>query len=172
MIATPERRRLLRDPRLWAALVLAAALIAPNLIWNAANRFATFSHTADNANWAGSLVHPLKALEFLATQFGVFGPVLFAALGVIALRTWRHGLPASDRLLLAFALPVLAVTAQAFLSPRTRIGPPSSVSQRSSQTATMIRNWSVVYGFAAPHPAFCRADRGDSTAGMADAGGG
>ena len=144
MIATPERRRLLRDPRLWAALALAAALIAPNLIWNAANRFATFSHTADNAKWAGSLVHPLKALEFLATQFGVFGPVLFAALGVITLRAWRNGLPASDRLLLAFALPVIAVvTAQAFLSrAHANWAAVSYVAAVVLVTATMIRELS------------------------------
>ena len=145
MIATPERRRLLRDPRLWAALALAAALIAPNLIWNAANRFATFSHTADNAKWAGSLVHPLKALEFLATQFGVFGPVLFAALGVIALRAWRRRpAGASDRLLLAFALPVLAVvTAQAFLSrAHANWAAVSYVAAVVLVTATMIRELS------------------------------
>ncbi len=117
MIATPDRRHLLRDARLWIALMLGLALIAPNLIWNAGNRFATFSHTADNAKWTGSLVHPLKALEFLASQFGVFGPILFAGLITIAVRAYRRGVAAGDRLLLAFALPVLAVvTVQAFLS--------------------------------------------------------
>ena len=91
MIATPDRRHLLRDARLWAALALGLALIAPNLVWNAANRFATFSHTADNAKWTGSLVHPLKALEFLASQFGVFGPILFAGLITIAARAYQIG---------------------------------------------------------------------------------
>ena len=58
-------------------------VVSPNLYWNLANGFATFGHTADNAKWSGSLVHPLKALEFFGAQFGVFGPVLFGALLII-----------------------------------------------------------------------------------------
>ena len=49
LIVTPERRGVLRDGRLWAALALGIALIVPNLTWNVSNSFATFSHTADNA---------------------------------------------------------------------------------------------------------------------------
>lgn len=117
MVATPDKRWLLRDARWWAALAIGIALIAPNLIWNASHSFATFSHTADNAKWGGSLVNPGKAAEFLLAQFGVFGPILFGALIAITIRAWRDGLPEADRLLLAFALPVvIVVTAQAFLS--------------------------------------------------------
>jgi 4-amino-4-deoxy-L-arabinose transferase-like glycosyltransferase len=114
---TPDRRSLLRDARLWVALGLAALLIVPNLYWNLTHGFATFSHTADNAKWTGSLLNPLHAFEFIASQFAVFGPILFAALAVIAVRAWRTGVAESDRLLLAFALPVIAlVGVQAFLS--------------------------------------------------------
>lgn len=114
---TPDRRWLLRDRRLWLALAIGLALIAPNLIWNATNKFATFSHTADNAKWGGALFHPVKAIEFFVAQFGVFGPVLFGVLLVAAVRWWRHGLPDTDRMLLAFCLPIVAiVTTQAFLS--------------------------------------------------------
>lgn len=66
-----------RVRELAVALTLALALIAPNLVWNAQNSFATFTHTADNAGWHGSLFHPDKAAEFVAAQFGVFGPILF-----------------------------------------------------------------------------------------------
>jgi hypothetical protein len=97
-------------------------LIAPNIVWNAQNEFATFSHTADNANWGRSFVHPLKALEFAGGQLGVFGPVLFPAYLVFCVRWFRApSLRASgggtQRLLIAFSLPVLTLmTAQAFLS--------------------------------------------------------
>src|SRR5262249_27958412 len=67
--ATPARRWILKDVRLWAAVAIGLLLIAPNLIWNSANSFATFSHTADNARWGGSLINPLKALEFFGGQF-------------------------------------------------------------------------------------------------------
>lgn len=116
-VATPERRSILRDPRLYLALAIGAAMIVPNIAWNEAHSFATFSHTADNAKWGGRIGNPLKALEFLGAQFGVFGPILFAALLVISWRAWKEGLPPADRLLLSLSLPlVIAITVQAFLS--------------------------------------------------------
>jgi hypothetical protein len=114
---TPASRHLLRDPRLWVALALGLLLIAPNMAWNHANSFATFSHTADNAKWGGALLNVGKGLEFAAAQLGVFGPILFVALLALAARAWREGLPETERLLLFFTAPVLlAITAQAFVS--------------------------------------------------------
>jgi 4-amino-4-deoxy-L-arabinose transferase-like glycosyltransferase len=117
LIATPERRWLLRDARLYTSLAIGLLLIAPNLVWNQLNGFATFAHTADNAKWTGSLFNPGNALEFIGAQFGVFGPILFGALLAITGRACRARLPAADPLVVAFALPVLVVvTAQALLS--------------------------------------------------------
>ena len=114
---TPARRTILRDPRPWAAVAIGVALIMPNLAWNRAHSFATFAHTAENANWHGIPFHPLKALEFLGGQLGVFGPFYFGGLLLIANRARRTSLPEPDRLLLAFSLPLIAIiTAQAFLS--------------------------------------------------------
>ncbi|KAB2848658.1 MAG: phospholipid carrier-dependent glycosyltransferase [Hyphomicrobiaceae bacterium] len=118
LLATPARRHLLKDRRVLAAFTLGLLLIIPNILWNASNSFATFAHTADNANWrTGALLRPLKALEFFGSQFGVFGPVLFGTLLVIAWRAWRTKPPEADRLLMWFALPILSiVTTQALLS--------------------------------------------------------
>jgi 4-amino-4-deoxy-L-arabinose transferase-like glycosyltransferase len=115
-------RDLLGDVRLYAALALGFTILAPNIIWNIQNSFATFSHTADNANWSGSLVKPLKALEFVGGQFGVFGPILFACLAVYCVRwLFNTGLRNEGgdriRLLLVFSIPViLLMTGQALLS--------------------------------------------------------
>jgi 4-amino-4-deoxy-L-arabinose transferase-like glycosyltransferase len=106
---TPARRGILKDYRLYLGFALGFLLIAPNLAWNASNAFATFSHTADNANWGGPLLRPGKALEFFASQFGVFGPVLFGAFLVIIWRAWKTGVPETDRMLLAFSVPIVAV---------------------------------------------------------------
>ncbi len=65
LVLTPERRSILKDYRLYLALALGLCMIVPNLVWNYAHAFATFSHTADNANWSGSLLHPDKALAVL-----------------------------------------------------------------------------------------------------------
>lgn len=117
LAVTPERRSLLRDARLWAGLALGVLLIVPNMLWNAQNSFATFSHTADNANWGSQLFNPGKMLEFVGAQFGVFGPILFGTLLVLIVRFWKNPPNGADRLLLAFALPVLCiVTVQAFIS--------------------------------------------------------
>lgn len=114
---TPERRSLLKDPRLYVGLALGALMILPNIAWNLEHQFATFSHTADNAKWEGELFHPHKALEFFGAQFGVFGPILFAALLVISWRATQKRLADEDRLLLTFSLPIIAlITVQALLS--------------------------------------------------------
>ncbi|MGE0630602.1 MAG: ArnT family glycosyltransferase [Hyphomicrobiaceae bacterium] len=138
---TPERRWLLRDRRLWLAFGLGVVLIVPNLLWNAGNGFSTFAHTADNAKWSGSLFRPGKALEFLGAQFGVFGPILFGAYLVIAWRWLRRGLEPSDRLLLAFSLPIIAVvTVQAFISrAHANWAAPAYVSATVLVVATMLR---------------------------------
>ncbi len=119
-VVAPGHRALLRRPHVWVALAIAAVMITPNLMWNTAHDFATFAHTADNAKWTHSPFHPEKALEFIAAQFGVMGPVLFGSLLAIAWRTLKAfspPAPDTDRLLLAFSLPILAVViVQAFLS--------------------------------------------------------
>lgn len=140
--ATPEQRWIVRDRRWWTALAIGAVMIAPNLIWNAQHRFATFAHTADNAKWGGALFHPHKAIEFFGSQFGVFGPILFGALLVVAVRAYRQGLPPADRLLLSFALPmVLIVTMQAFLSrAHANWAAVSYVAATILVTATMLRD--------------------------------
>lgn len=120
-LATRTGRSLLRDIRLYGALGIAAAMIAPNLWWNAQNKFATFAHTADNANWSGSFLHLDNALEFVGGQFAVFGPILFAGLLILVLR-WRRaatltGNTDAERLLFCFCLPVLAaILLQALIS--------------------------------------------------------
>ena len=142
LAVTPSRRAVLADKRLYIALVIAAAMIAPNIAWNQANTFVTFGHTADNAKWGGSLIHPGKGLEFLGSQLGVFGPILFVTLAAVTWNAWREGLPGPDRLLLAFALPVLVViTVQAFVSrAHANWAAVSYVSATILVVATLVRN--------------------------------
>lgn len=114
----PSRRALL-SLRGGAAAVLAGLLVAPHFAWNAANDFATVSHTVDNANLGGDLFNPENALSFVVDQLGVFGPISFLALigGLIVARTKDADLRARDRWLLCFILPVLVfILGQAVLS--------------------------------------------------------
>ncbi|WP_333833980.1 ArnT family glycosyltransferase [Rubrimonas sp.] len=85
------------------ALGAAAAALAPNLIWNFAHSGATLAHTLDNAGVSTGL-RPLALLEFLGAQFGVMGPLLFAAwLSAV----WR----APRGPLVWFSAPIMALVA-------------------------------------------------------------
>jgi hypothetical protein len=120
-VDAPARRALVSRQGL-AALALFGAIVSGNVLWNAANDFATVSHTAANANWGASLFNPGELITFLTDQLGVFGPVFFPALIaalIAATRSARLDVSAANpRLMLAlFSAPVLViVSAQAFIS--------------------------------------------------------
>jgi hypothetical protein len=102
----PEERRHLRP--LLGAVALALLIYSPNFWWNWSNGFVSYLHTRDNAALSGPLFHPEAFLEFLGSQFGVFGPLFFA--GLIWLIVIPRGLSESRaRLLVAFALPTLTM---------------------------------------------------------------
>ncbi len=117
-VATDRRaREALGGWRGAAILGVALLLVAPNLLWNASHGFATFSHTAANANWDEFPIHVTSAAEFLGSQFVVFGPILFAALLLIGFRAFKNGETQPQLRLLAFSLPVLLLlTVQALFS--------------------------------------------------------
>ena len=112
----PGDRWILRDRRGWLIAALALSILAPNLMWNAANQFATVGHLGDNANLRGELFNLDHAAEFIGQQAGVFGPLPFLVLAWRAVAWARGRASRAERFLLAFALPqLLAVTLQAFL---------------------------------------------------------
>lgn len=104
-----EARAALRRREFWLALAIAALMLVPNIHWNIANGLVTLRHTGENIQGGGLRFDPLKALEFLAAQFAVLGPVVFGGLLVLLLRLRRMPLEQADRLMLAFALPPLAI---------------------------------------------------------------
>ena len=105
-----DAHRLLRGREPWIALAIGTALIAPNLLWNLHNGLVTFGHTRAVLDAEHSFgLHPVQAFEFLAAQFAVIGPVVFAVLIVAFGRMRSSALTAPDRLMLAFAIPPLAL---------------------------------------------------------------
>jgi hypothetical protein len=96
----------------WLALGLAAITVAPNLIWVLQNNLAPFRNIAGVVQTdKGFGLHPLAALEFLAAQFAIFGPVVFATF-VYAIAKVRspEGVQAAG-IMLSFALPPLVIIA-------------------------------------------------------------
>ena len=113
----PDARHLLRRPDLWIALAIALTLLAPNLWWNAEHHFATINEVENNLRGDGLKFNTGHALEFIASQFGVLGPILFGALLVAIVRVTALTLNRADRLMLAFAIPQLAlITAVAWIT--------------------------------------------------------
>lgn len=120
VLVSRETRRAWSLPNAALAIAAFGVVMAPNLIWNAGHGFATVQHTAANANWGEGhqLFNFAELGDFLASQFGTFGPIPFAVLiGGSILLAWRRRLQPADILLLCFAAPpLLIVTGQAFIS--------------------------------------------------------
>jgi len=113
----PTARIWWRDAFIAAGVFL--AVISPNIIWNLQNDLTTLSHTANNVDWVRQDTISLNvssAVEFLLSQFGVFGPVIFAAYLVALVLAVRSG-SWLDRWLVVLSAPILLlVTIQALLS--------------------------------------------------------
>lgn len=112
--AVDDRARALlrrRDP--WIALCVALLILLPNVWWNAANGFATLRHTADNVQGTGARYSVLKLMEFVSAQFVIAGPILFASFLVALARIGTFAFTREDKLMFAFALPVLALVSAA-----------------------------------------------------------
>jgi 4-amino-4-deoxy-L-arabinose transferase-like glycosyltransferase len=70
-------RALLASPELRLALILAVIVALPNILWNAANGFVAFRYAGGNVIGEPIELSVMRPLEFLATQFAVFGPAVF-----------------------------------------------------------------------------------------------
>jgi Dolichyl-phosphate-mannose-protein mannosyltransferase len=109
---------LIKRPQTWGVLAIAVIIVAPNIYWNVANHFVTFHHTGHNITGSGFHFNFTAPFEFIAAQFGLPGPLVFAAFLAIVAQIGRTRLAREDRLMLAFALPVLTlIVALALLRP-------------------------------------------------------
>lgn len=119
IVDRPTRTALLSRGGL-AALVVAVLVLAPNLAWNAAHKFATVSHTSDNAHWDEAAFDFGHLGTFVVDQMAVFGPltlIVLAAGLALLVRPRDRAIFTRDMWLLAFiAPPLLVIAAQAVIS--------------------------------------------------------
>ena len=128
-IATPAIRPWLRRPHPWLACLLALALFAPVLLWNADHQWASFAKQGGRAGVFDISRAPQYLGEFVGGQAGLATPLIFLlCLAGIALATRRarSGTPAWT-LLLALTLPPLLVFAQHALGDRVQANWPAII---------------------------------------------
>ena len=114
LILDERYRRHLKNPKLYLSIITAASIYFPNLLWNAMHHYITFVHTKNLSGIEkSSFLHFNKMVEFLASQFLVFGPIFFG----VFLYLLKDITKPKYRLLFCFSLPFLAIiTLQALLS--------------------------------------------------------
>jgi hypothetical protein len=94
----------LRKPWLWAATLLALAVVSPVLIWNMHNHWVSFAYQTQHG--AGGNWQTLHALRFGLVQLVAFGPLLcWGAMGM------RGVVPAQRWLVAFFVIPFAVLAA-------------------------------------------------------------
>jgi membrane-associated phospholipid phosphatase len=137
----PAACALWRQRSIWFALLIALLVVAPNLIWNATHNFVTFRHTQGNILGGGFNLSPLGALGFVASQFAVCGPIVFAAFLLALARPSRFRLERADLCMIAFALPalILVTLAALFTSAEANWAATSAISITVLAVAILVR---------------------------------
>ncbi|MBR0566808.1 glycosyltransferase family 39 protein [Azoarcus sp. L1K30] len=120
LLADPDGRRQLLRPGPWVGLLVAGAILAPNLWWNWQHDFPTIRHTAEitRVGVGARSVDVEEFGEFIGAQWLSFGPLLLPILlwAMLRLRpTWTEP---RFRFLLGFALPLLFIVGLQALTGR------------------------------------------------------
>ena len=96
-------------------ILLTSALIAStNLYWNYLNDFATVNHTISNANLSVITLNYNNVIDFLSSQFLVFGPLLFLIYLLVIINSFFKNRETSLFAMISFPI-ILLITIQSFL---------------------------------------------------------
>jgi len=158
LLAVPTLRGWLWRPWPWLGGLLAVAIFAPVIAWNASHEWAGFAKQGGRA--AG--FRPAHAAQFLAElvggQIGLMTPLIFflscAGIAVALRAAWRRRDPAAI-LLVALTLPALLVFLQHTLAERVQANWPVILYPSAILAATMasgkifrsLRPAAIVLGF-------------------------
>jgi 4-amino-4-deoxy-L-arabinose transferase-like glycosyltransferase len=140
VLVRAERRHL---PALLGATGIVLLIYLPNFWWNWSHSFVSYLHVRDNAELAGPLFHPIAFLEFFISQFGVFGPLSFAALLAIVAHP-RVLIEPRARLLATFALPTLAMMLTVSLLSRAQ---PNWAAPTYVSAIVLVVAWALARGW-------------------------
>lgn len=112
LLADRRGRRMLGTPGPWLALLAAAVVVSPVIVWNAQHDWASFRFQFIRRMAEGGGLEAKYALRWLGSQLVVLTPMgaaLFAVVVGIGLRRWWRDVRGAWRVVVAFSLPWLAV---------------------------------------------------------------
>lgn len=89
-----------------------AVSMLPNLVWNLHNGFVTARHLGHNANLELPQYSLISSIEFILSQAGIVGPIIFILAIIALIRGGTQGVFWWS----LFAPPMAVITVQAFLS--------------------------------------------------------
>ncbi len=118
-LATGDWRRALRDPFLYVGGLLAVALFAPVVLWNAEHSWFLVQITLSRERWMAPRSIPENLLLFAGAQLLYHGAIAPVVVGAVLAGLRRFKDPAG-RYLAWMSLPLLAVTAVAALDARPK----------------------------------------------------
>jgi 4-amino-4-deoxy-L-arabinose transferase-like glycosyltransferase len=104
-----RHRRWLRRPEPYVAALLACAVFAPVIVWNATHGWASFAFQGDRAT--GLRFHPLAPLATLAGEALFVLPWIWLPMMAVFVVSFRRGAPWPDRLLGCLAAPPIVLFA-------------------------------------------------------------
>jgi len=120
-----EDRALLKNPRMWAAIVIGMAFIIPVLKWNQEHAWITLEHTKHHFDGEtrsfGKWIS--RTLENVGLQALIYTPVTFAALVAAMLAAIKQRSQLTRPVLFLVVASVPALACFALLSLRQRINP-------------------------------------------------
>jgi hypothetical protein len=125
LVVDRDARRTLATPGPYLALVVALVVMAPHLVWLAANGFPAFNALPQAASAYGWLDHLLRPLGFAVAQFAFLLPALFIGQSLFWPRGTAASPPSADAFdrrivtLLAFAPPATMLALAAIAEPGT-----------------------------------------------------
>ncbi len=109
-----DRNKFLKFKDILIIIFISALIASTNLYWNYLNDFATINHTISNANLSKINLNYDNMIDFLSSQFLVFGPLLFLLYLLVVIDSFFKN---RDITLLALiSLPIIIlITIQSFL---------------------------------------------------------
>lgn len=89
-------------------------IASTNIYWNYLNNFVTFNHTVSNANLSEIIFNYNNMIDFLSSQFLVFGPILFLLYLLIIINSFFKDRDTTLLAMISFPV-IIIITVQSFL---------------------------------------------------------